>query len=72
MRPTVNSMGFRFWLRGGGKLHRDGGPAVEWPNGGKAWYWHGKLHRDDGPAIEFPNGHRHWYREGKLVRGEAT
>jgi hypothetical protein len=25
-----------------GKLHREDGPAVEWPNGQKEWYLHGE------------------------------
>lgn len=33
-------------------LHRDGAPAIEYPNGSKEWYRNGKLHRGDGPARE--------------------
>lgn len=33
------------------QLHRADGPAVEWDNGSKHWYFHGLLHRTDGPAI---------------------
>jgi hypothetical protein len=39
-----------------GELHREDGPACEYANGDKYWYWHGKLHRQDGPAAEYPNG----------------
>lgn len=39
-----------------GKLHRVGGPAVEFKNGSKHWYQNGLLHRDDGPALEWIEG----------------
>jgi hypothetical protein len=35
-----------------GRFHREGGPAVIYPDGIKRWYQHGELHRLDGPAIE--------------------
>ena len=44
-----------------GKLHRDDGPAVEWPNGDKHWYRHGKLHRLDGHAVEHGTISIGWY-----------
>lgn len=34
------------------QLHREDGPAIEWKNGSKHWYFHGLLHRTDGPAID--------------------
>jgi len=47
-------------------LHRlDGRPAVEYADGGKAWYVDDHLHRLDGPAIEGANGHQAWYVDGK-------
>lgn len=39
-----------------GRLHREGGPAVVYPDGMQRWYRHGRLHRDDGPAVIYPNG----------------
>lgn len=33
-----------------GELHHDILPAIEHPNGMKAWYKNGFLHRKDGPA----------------------
>ena len=39
------------WFKNG-KLHRDGGPAIEFKNGTKKWYKNGKLHRFKRPAIE--------------------
>ena len=43
------------------KLHREDGPAVEWSDGSKEWWFNGKLHREDGPAIEDNNGNKTWY-----------
>ncbi len=34
-------------------LHREDGPAVEYSNGEKEWYFNGLLHRVDGPALEY-------------------
>jgi len=62
------------------KLHREGGPAVEYSGGTKKWYLNGELHRNDGPAILYSNGELHredgpavecrnsdkeWYLNGK-------
>ncbi len=52
-----------------GKIHREDGPAIEWTNGTKEWYWMGKLHRDgDLPAVECKNGHKEWYQHGSSHR----
>ena len=54
------------------KLHRPlgEGPAVEWADGDKEWYYQGKLHRPlgEGPAVEYANGDKYWYYKGKLHR----
>ena len=49
------------------KLHREDGPAVEYPNGRKCWYLNDKRHREDGPAVEWPNGEKDWYLKGNKV-----
>jgi hypothetical protein len=46
----IDEYGTKFW-RLNGLLHREDGPAVEWPDGDKDWYVNGKRHRVDGPAI---------------------
>ncbi len=53
-----------------GKLHRDGGPAVERANGIKEWHKNGKWHRIGGPAIECVNG-KYWYQNGELHREDG-
>ena len=55
-----------------GKLHREGGAAIEWVNGSKEWYVHGKLHREDAPAIEYANGTKQWYLHGELHREDGA
>jgi len=32
----------RVWRKGGGTIHRRGGPALEYSNGRKFWFVHGK------------------------------
>jgi hypothetical protein len=62
----TNSFGDKAWYLKG-KIHRVGGPAIEWSDG-SIWYQHGKRHRLDGPAFEWANGTKAWYQNGKLHR----
>ena len=66
----VNDKGTRLWFKDN-KLHRENGPAAEWPNGTRRWYKDGKLHRDCGPAVEYTDGNRHWYKNGELHRDDG-
>jgi hypothetical protein len=61
--------GIRIWYLNG-NLHREDGPAVEYPDGGKTWWINGKPHRENGPAIEW-YGSRYWYKNGKLHRKDG-
>ena len=47
-----------------GKLHREHGPAVIYPDGDREWFQNGRMHRLDGPAVEYSNGRREWYLNG--------
>jgi hypothetical protein len=47
-----------------GQLHREDGPAVEYPSGFKIWWVNGKQHRLDGPAFEYADGHKEWWVNG--------
>ena len=58
-----------WWLNN--KLHREDGPAVEYPDGTKWWYLNGKLHREDGPAVESPDGTKKWYLNNKIHREDG-
>lgn len=66
---SVSDDGYKTWHLNG-KLHREGGPAIEWANGAKYWYLDGKRHRVDGPAIEFANGTKEWYLDDKKYTEE--
>ena len=55
------------WYNLEGQLHREDGPAFEWPDGSKEWYINGKLHREDGPAIEDTNGTKKWWLNGEKL-----
>jgi hypothetical protein len=37
-KMTINECGDKFWKLPGGKYHREDGPAVVLPSGGKSWY----------------------------------
>lgn len=67
-RPVVYADGAREWRDADGLPHRDDGPAIILPKGGRRWYQHGKLHRDDGPAVTDANGSQSWWRDGELHR----
>ena len=68
-KKIVRKDGTRYYLNG--KLHREDGPAVEYPDGTKSWYLNGKLHRTDGPAIEYANGTKCWWVDGKRHRTDG-
>ena len=59
----------RWYLNG--KLHREDGPAVEYPDGQKVWWLNDELHREDGPAIKCANGSKSWYLNGKYHREDG-
>jgi len=51
-----------------GRIHREGGPAVLWPDGSLTWCRHGLTHRVGGPAVIRPSGEMEWWENGKLLR----
>ena len=53
------------------ELHREDGPAVEYCNGSKAWYWNGACHRKNGPAQECVTGYKIWYWKGHIHRSDG-
>ena len=56
------------WKNGNGQLHRvqSHGPAVEYVNSDKCYYFNGKLDRNpmQGPAVEWSNGYCEWWLNG--------
>ena len=67
----VDPNGHVFWRTRGGWLHRTDGPAAEWYDGTKEWFFDGELHREDGPAVEQADGDRAWYRYGQIHRDDG-
>jgi len=55
-----HSHGIRLWKNKSGFLHRDCGPAAEWPNGRKEWYLEGSYSREGGPIAEYHDGVLRW------------
>jgi hypothetical protein len=66
--PFISSDGTKRWYNGFGMLHRENGPAIDYPNSSAVWYINGKLHREDGPAVSQANGHTEYWLNGKLHR----
>ena len=66
--PAITDQHGYFWCRDN-YYHRDGGPAVELYQGGKAWYRHGQYHREDGPAL-YNADYWSWYLENVLYSFE--
>jgi hypothetical protein len=52
----------------GGKLHRIGGPAIEYEDGEYEWWLNGNRHRLDGPAVNRLSGVKLWYKHGNYHR----
>jgi len=60
----------KHWYNEAGDYHREDGPAIEWWNGRRQWYYRGKLHRENGPAIYWSQGianPEEWYYRGKKI-----
>ena len=49
------------------QLHREYGPAIEYPDGYRAWYQNGQRHRVDGPAVEYTDGSKFWFINGIML-----
>ena len=66
-RIEVDKWGTRRYYNTDGKLHRAGGPAVEYTNREKRWYQNGLLHRTDGPAIISKTGVPSFWLNGEYM-----
>ncbi len=64
---VVVDSGIKVWKNSANKPHREDGPAIEYPDGGKEWWVDGKLHRVGGPAIEWDDGLERWYFNGNYI-----
>jgi hypothetical protein len=63
--------GIRIWKNSAGQLHRLDGPAIEWSNGTKEWWFDDQLHQTDGPAVEWANGYKAWFVNDQLHRTDG-
>jgi hypothetical protein len=66
----IDEKGYKEWYLNG-KVHREGGPAIEWVDGSKEWYLKGELHRVVGPAVEYSDGGKEWCLNGEKHRVEG-
>lgn len=67
----ITKYGFKEWRSADGDLHREGGPAREWANGAKEWWFHGKVHCTNGPAVEWDDGTKLWFVHGLKHRTDG-
>jgi len=65
LRSVIDEDGVIKWFNEDNQLHREDGPAIEYPNGDKHWFMYNRLHRLNGPAIPSRNGNiQFWYLNG--------
>ncbi len=57
----IDEFGNKWWKNKDGKIHRLDGPAIEFTDGYKEWWFKGRIHREDGPAVIFPTGEKNWW-----------
>jgi hypothetical protein len=68
-RMTMALDGSARWRDSDGRLHRESGPALTWPDGTVEFWRHGRLHRgSDLPAIVFADGAKVWIVDGYIHR----
>jgi len=53
---TIDEFGNKRWINTKGEFHRLDGPAREFENGHKEWWFNGVIHREDGSAAISPSG----------------
>lgn len=70
VRIEISNIGTIFFYDENNKISRTNGPAIEYADGSKRWYFNGKRHCSDGPAIELVDGYKAWYIMGKKYSEE--
>src|ERR1035437_6371018 len=63
--------GTKEWCNSEAELHREDGPAVEYPDGRKEWFRRNQYYREDGPVVECENGDKVWRRNYQLHRDDG-
>jgi len=66
-KVTVDEYKTIRWYNDKDQRHRLDGPAVEYADDSKSWFFNGKLHRLDGPAVECADGSKAWCVDGKYM-----
>ena len=61
---VIDEDGDKVWTNDEGLFHRLDGPAIEYANGDKSWYFEEKRHRIDGPAVEHADGCIEFWENG--------
>ena len=69
--PVKQQDGSTRYFNSDGQLHRKNGPAIEFADGTKHWYFKGVLHRVGGPAIEQADGTKQWWENGLPHRADG-
>ena len=59
-----------YWYNDKDEYHRLDGPAFEYADGSKEWFFNGKRHRLDGPAIEWLDDYKEWWVNDKQMTEE--
>ena len=67
----LHQSGKKTWRNSAGQCHRTDGPAKEYADGDKAWYFNNQRHRTDGPAVEYVNGDKEWWVNGQPHRTDG-
>ena len=68
---TIDKNGDKYWRNSKGEVHRTDGPAIEYANGDKYWYFNGERHRTGGPAVERADGRKEYWYKGKQITEEV-
>ena len=68
----IDEYGTKRWYNEDGLYHREDGPAIEYKDGTKIWFFHDEYHRLDGPAWIHDNGDTDWYINDYYVTSEIT
>lgn len=66
-RMIADERGNKFWVNEQGERHRKDGPACEWSNGDKSWWFNGLRHRICGPAIIYATGEKEWWVDEEYI-----
>lgn len=67
---VTSPCGTKKWYNSAGQLHREDGPAIEWPSG-RVEFLLNDGYRSDGPAIITAFGEQLWMKNGEYHREDG-